>query len=64
MNENKMKSLKSCNKSSKRWIMRKLMDEKVDWWESQLKRKLIDEKVDWSEMNLDDSWWVFELILG
>ena len=29
--------------------MRKLIDEKVDWWESQLMRKLTDEKVNWWE---------------
>ena len=37
---------------------------KGDWCESWLMRKLIDEKVDWGEMNLDDSWRVYELILG
>ena len=31
------------------WLMRKLIDEKVDWEGSWLMRKLIDEKVDWWE---------------
>ena len=32
--------------------MRKLIDLKVDWWESQLMRKSIDKKVDWWESQL------------
>ena len=44
--------------------MRKSIDEKVEWWESPFMKKSIDEKVDWWEMNLDDSWWIFEMILG
>ena len=32
--------------------MRKLIDEKVNWWESQLMRESIDEKVNWWESQL------------
>ena len=46
-----MRSLRSCNKSSYRWIKAMIVEEswlmkKVDWWESQLMRKLIDKKAD------------------
>ena len=36
--------------------MRKLIDEKINWWESWLIRKLIDEKVDRWEDNDDWGW--------
>ena len=39
------------------WLMRKSIDEKVDWWESQLMRMLIDEKVDWDSLMLDFRFW-------
>ena len=43
-----LKVVKSWAKDEKRWLVRKLIDEKVDWWdswESWLMRKMIDEKV-------------------
>ena len=36
-------------KGEQSWLMRKLIGEKVVWWESCLMRKLIDEKVVWWE---------------
>ena len=52
------------------WLMRKvdwgekLIDEKIDWWESWLIRKSIDEKVDWWEgwmmrklIDKKEDWW-------
>ena len=42
------------------WLMRKMIDEKVDWWESWLMRKSIDKKTDWWESQLmrklTDAW--------
>ena len=34
------------------WLIRKLIDEEVNWWESWLIRKSICEKVDWWESQI------------
>ena len=49
-----LKVEKSWAKDEYSWLMRKSIDVKCNWWESQLMRKLIDEKVYWMRKLIDE----------